>query len=49
MKKVLTIFLLFVFAKTMTAQTQERKISVTDNIAYRTDVGPSMLIISGFR
>ena len=44
MKKVLTIFLLFVFAKTMTAQTQERKISVTDNIAYRTDVGPSTVL-----
>ena len=44
MRKVLINFLLFLCAITITAQTQERKISVTENIAYRTDVGPSTVL-----
>lgn len=36
--------MLLTAALTMTAQTQEKKITVTENIAYRTDVGPSTVL-----
>lgn len=38
------IALLFLLPLTLSAQTTQRKISVTENIAYRTDVGPSTVL-----
>ena len=43
MKKLLIAALLLTGALSITAQT-ERKITVTENIAYRTDVGPSTVL-----
>lgn len=43
MKKLFTAMLL-VLSLTAAAQPMERKISVTENIAYRTDVGPSTVL-----
>ncbi len=44
MKKLLASILVWCLALTMTAQTQEKQITVTENIAYRTDVGPSTVL-----
>ncbi len=42
MKQLLTTVLAFLFV--LTAQAQEKQITVTENIAYRTDVGPSTVL-----
>lgn len=44
MKQLLTTVLLFLFALSTTAQTDTRQITVTENIAYRTDVGTSTVL-----
>ena len=44
MKQLLTTVLLFLFALSTTAQTDTRQITVTENIAYRTDVGASTVL-----
>ncbi|MBO5585620.1 MAG: alpha/beta hydrolase [Bacteroidaceae bacterium] len=44
MRQLLTTTLLFLLTLSVTAQTQEKKITVTENIAYRTDVGPSTVL-----
>lgn len=44
MKQLLTTILLFLLALTVAAQTQEKQITVTENVAYRTDVGPSTVL-----
>ena len=44
MRQLLTTTLLFLLTFSVTAQTQEKKITVTENIAYRTDVGPSTVL-----
>lgn len=43
MKQLLTMTLLLLFTLSTEAQT-ERQITVTENIAYRTDVGPSTVL-----
>ena len=43
MKQIL-VALLLLLSLTATAQTEPRKITVTENIAYRTDVGPSTVL-----
>ena len=42
MKQLLTTVFAFLFV--LTAQAQEKQITVTENIAYRTDVGPSTVL-----
>ena len=44
MKQILTTTLLFLLTLTVAAQTQEKQITVTENVAYRTDVGPSTVL-----
>jgi hypothetical protein len=44
MKQLLTTTFLLLLTLAMTAQVQEKKITVTENIAYRTDVGPSTVL-----
>ena len=44
MKQKLTTTLLFLLTLTVAAQTQEKQITVTENVAYRTDVGPSTVL-----
>ena len=43
MKQLLSLTLMLLFSLAATAQT-ERKITVTENVAYRTDVGPSTVL-----
>ena len=43
MKKIL-ISILLLLALTVAAQAQEKQITVTENVAYRTDVGPSTVL-----
>ena len=42
--RIILTALLTLFAMSMTAQTGERQITVTENISYRTDVGPSTVL-----
>ena len=44
MKKTISVLLFLVLALSVTAQTEQRSIKVTENIAYRTDVGPSTVL-----
>ena len=44
MKQLLTTVSMFLFTLIATAQGQEKQITVTENIAYRTDVGPSTVL-----
>ena len=44
MKQLLFTVSMFLFALAATAQGQEKQITVTENIAYRTDVGPSTVL-----
>lgn len=44
MKKSISALLLLILTLTATAQTEQRSIKVTENIAYRTDVGPSTVL-----
>jgi hypothetical protein len=44
MKATLASLLFLLLALTTTAQTEQRKITVTEDIAYRTDVGPNTLL-----
>lgn len=44
MKKLLIAFLLLISTSIVMAQTEQRQITVTENIAYRTDVGPSTVL-----
>ena len=44
MKHLLTTTLMLLLTCAVTAQTQEKKITVTENIAYRTDVGSSTVL-----
>lgn len=43
MKKIL-LSILLLLTLPMTAQTQEKQITVTENVAYRTDVGTSTVL-----
>ena len=42
--RVKTLLLALLLASAMMAQTEKRQIRVTENIAYRTDVGPSTVL-----
>lgn len=44
MKQLLTTTLLLLLTLPMAAQKQEKQITVTENVAYRTDVGPSTVL-----
>ena len=44
MKKTISVLFFLVLALSVTAQTEQRSIKVTENIAYRTDVGPSTVL-----
>ena len=44
MKQLLFTVSMFLFALAATAQGQEKQITVTENIAYRTDVGPNTVL-----
>ena len=44
MKKTIAILVFSVLTLSLTAQTEQRSIKVTENIAYRTDVGPSTVL-----
>ena len=44
MKKTISVLLSLILTLTVTAQTGQRSIKVTENIAYRTDVGPSTVL-----
>ena len=44
MKQLLITVSMFLFTLIATAQGQEKQITVTENIAYRTDVGPSTVL-----
>ena len=44
MKKTVSVLLFLILTLTVTAQTEQRSIKVTENIAYRTDVGPSTVL-----
>ena len=44
MKQLLTTSLLFLLSLSVAAQMQEKQITVTENVAYRTDVGPSTIL-----
>lgn len=44
MKKTISTLLLLILTLTATSQTEQRSIKVTENIAYRTDVGPSTVL-----
>ena len=44
MKQLLITVSMFLFALIVTAQGQEKQITVTENIAYRTDVGPNTVL-----
>ena len=44
MKQLLTIVFLLPLTFTAAAQTQNERITVTENIAYRTDVGASTVL-----
>ena len=47
MKQLLTTSLLFLLSLSVAAQMQEKQITVTENVAYRTDVGPKKIFIGG--
>ena len=44
MKQLLTTALLLLLSLPVAAQTQVKQITVTENVAYRTDVGPSTVL-----